>query len=142
MQMSRILLPVDGSSYSDHAVEHAVYCAKLSGARVTVISCYEWSGYMLEMPESMVADLKKKYAEEAQQIVEQASKKLEAAGVDYEVKLIAGSPGSELPKLAKSKDYDLIIMGSHGHSDLSGLFLGSVTHKVLNKIYCPVMVVP
>jgi len=47
-----------------------------------------------------------------------------------------------LSSLAKSKEFDLIVMGSHGHSDIAGLFLGSVTHKVLNTIYCPVLVVP
>ena len=44
--------------------------------------------------------------------------------------------------MVEGQGYDLIVMGSHGHSDISGLFLGSVTHKVLNTIYCPVLVVP
>lgn len=43
--------------------------------------------------------------------------------------------------MAKTGDFDLIVMGSHGHSDIAGLFLGSVTHKVLNKVYCPVLIV-
>lgn len=63
-------------------------------------------------------------------------------GVEYQLKTIQGSPGWVLTKLAKQKGYDLIIMGSHGHSDIAGMFLGSVTHKVLNTIYCPVLVVP
>jgi nucleotide-binding universal stress UspA family protein len=63
-------------------------------------------------------------------------------GVEYKLETITGPPGHVLANQAKSKDYDLIIMGSHGHSDIAGLFLGSVTHKVLNTIYCPVLVVP
>ncbi len=41
MQISKILLPVDGSSYSNHATEHAVYLAKLSGAHIKAVTCYE-----------------------------------------------------------------------------------------------------
>ena len=62
--------------------------------------------------------------------------------MDYQLETIAGLPGDVLASQAKSKEYDLIIMGSHGHSDIAGLFLGSVTHKVLNTIYCPILIVP
>jgi nucleotide-binding universal stress UspA family protein len=71
-----------------------------------------------------------------------ATRQLQAAGVEHTGKTIGGAPGTVLTELAKSGEYDLIVMGSHGHSEISGLFLGSVTHKVLNTIYCPVMVVP
>jgi nucleotide-binding universal stress UspA family protein len=67
---------------------------------------------------------------------------MKAEGVTFTTKALLGSPGKVLTNLAKTKEFDLIIMGSHGHSDVSGLFLGSVTHKVLNTIHCPVMVVP
>ncbi len=63
-------------------------------------------------------------------------------GIEYAIEAQAGSAGTVLSKLAKSGDFDLIVMGSQGHSDIAGLFLGSVTHKVLNTIYCPVLVVP
>ena len=142
MQVTHILLPVDGSTHSDHATEQAVHCAKLSGAKVTIVSCYEWLGYMVEISESVTRDLKKKVADQSSAILEKTAAIMKKEGIDYELKLLSGSPGTILSNLAKSKEYDLIIMGSHGHSDIAGLFLGSVTHKVLNTIYCPVMVVP
>lgn len=142
MQISRILLPVDGSSYSKNAVEYAVYLAKLSGAHITAVSCYEWLGHMEEIPESMVEELKRKLKKQAEEILQKTIHPMIEAGVEHTVETISGPPGKMLTKLAKSKDFDLIVMGSHGHSDISGLFLGSVTHKVLNTIYCPVLVVP
>lgn len=142
MQFTHILLPVDGSVYSENAARYAVYLAKMSGARITAVSCYEWCGHMVEMSEAVIEELKKKLAKESRTILEETSELLKKEGVEHEIKLERGAPGTVLTELAKSKEYDLIIMGSHGHSDIAGLFLGSVTHKVLNTIYCPVLVVP
>ena len=58
MRISKILLPVDGSRYSDNAIDYAVYLAGLSGAHVTVVSCYEWLGGLPEISESVINNLK------------------------------------------------------------------------------------
>ena len=142
MRVSNILLPVDGSSYSDNAVEYAVYLAGLCQATVTAVCCYEWVGVLYEINGSVIEELKKKLETEAQEVLAATAQKLSESGIEHETRPIPGSPGTMLSNLAKSKEFDLIIMGSHGHSDIAGLFLGSVTHKVLNTIYCPVLVVP
>jgi nucleotide-binding universal stress UspA family protein len=142
MQISKILLPVDGSTYSDHATEYAIYLARLMNAHITAVSCYEWLGHMVDIPESVVEELKQNLNKQAADVLEKTSQTLDKEGIDHTVKTMSGSPGTMLTNLAKSKEFDLIIMGSHGHSDIAGLFLGSVTHKVLNTIYCPVLVVP
>jgi nucleotide-binding universal stress UspA family protein len=142
MKISNILLPVDGSSYSDNAVDHAIYLAGLSGAQVTVVCCYEWVGGLPEISDSVVDQLKNKLQIQAESVLEKAAQKLADNNIAHETRPVPGAPGTMLSNLAKSKEFDLIIMGSHGHSDIAGLFLGSVTHKVLNTIYCPVLVVP
>lgn len=142
MQISKILLPVDGSSYSDHATRYAIYLATLSGAHITAVSCYEWLGNMPEVSDSVITELKGKLKKQAEEVLQKTAQLLEASAVEHSVESLSGSPGIMLSNLAKSKEYDLIVMGSHGHSDIAGLFLGSVTHKVLNTIYCPVLVVP
>jgi len=142
MQISKILLPVDGSSYSDNAIDYTVYLAGLTGAHVTVVSCYEWLNEFPEISESVMEKMQENLRFQAETVLRSAAEKLAEKNIAHEAKSIAGAPGSMLSNLAKSKAFDLIIMGSHGHSDISGLFLGSVTHKVLNTIYCPVLVVP
>lgn len=142
MQISNILLPVDGSKYSDDAIDHAIYLAGLTGATVTAVSCYEWLGYMSEIPDSVIGELKSRLREQTDEVLARAEARLQENGVEHRLEALSGSPGTVLSKLAKSGDFDLIVMGSHGHSDIAGLFLGSVTHKVLNTIYCPVLVVP
>ncbi len=142
MKISKILLPVDGSSHSDNAVDYAIYLAGLSAAHVTAVCCYEWLGGLSEINESVVSQLKNKLKLQAESVLEQAARKLAEHNIAHETRPLSGAPGTMLSNLAKSKEFDLIVMGSHGHSDISGLFLGSVTHKVLNTIYCPILVVP
>ena len=142
MKITKILLPVDGSSYSSNAVDYAIYLAGLSGAHVTAVCCYEWLGGLTEVVSSVAEELKDKLRIQAEAVLEDASLRLTDNDIDHETRPVSGAPGTMLSNLAKSKEFDLIIMGSHGHSDIDGLFLGSVTHKVLNTIYCPVLVVP
>ena len=142
MKIEKNLLPFDGSVHSINATNYALNLAKLSGAHVTIVNCYEWRGNVSEVPESLAKDLKSNAKKEAEDILKKAGELFAKQGVEYKLETIAGPAGSMLANLAKHKEYDLIIMGSHGHSDIAGLFLGSVTHKVLNTIYCPVLVVP
>lgn len=142
MKIEKILLPYDGSDYSVNAAKYALDLAKTFGAHVTIVNCYEWRGYMPEVPELLIKDLQSNMKKEAEAVLLRAEGLFENQGVDYKIETLPGSPGYVLSNLAKSKQFDLIIMGSHGHSEIAGLFLGSVTHKVLNTIYCPVLVVP
>lgn len=142
MKIDKILLPFDGSSHSINAARYALDLAKLCGSHVTVVNCYEWRGNIPEATEVLVKDLQENLKEEAKAILKRAEGIFEGQDVAYKIETLSGPAGYVLAKLAKSKEYDMIIMGSHGHSDIAGLFLGSVTHKILNTIYCPILVVP
>lgn len=143
MQIKKILLPFDGSVCSINATKYAVEMAKLYGAHVTIVNCYEeWDTNLTEIPQSLVGEIRANKKKDAEAVLERAKGIFENQGVKFALETIAGSPGYVLANRSKSKEYDLIIMGSHGHSDIAGLFLGSVTHKVLNTIYCPVLIVP
>lgn len=142
MKIKKILLPYDSSEYSNNAANYALHLAKMSGAHVTIVHCYIWSWNMPEVPELIIKDIKANMKRDAEEVVKRAERIFAQQGVEYELETHLGDPGYVLTNLAKSKEFDLIIMGSKGHSEIGGLFLGSVTHKVLNKIYCPVLVVP
>src|SRR5262249_7275544 len=52
-----------------------------------------------------------------------------------------GTPFYEIIRFAKEGDVDLIVMGTHGHSGLTHVLLGSVTEKVVRKALCPVLTI-
>lgn len=142
MKIRKILLPFDNSVHSISAANYALNLAKLWQAHVTIVTCYEWNASLLEVPSPLITDLETTSKRKAEDILKSAGEIFVDRGVEYQLKTLFGSPGRVLANLAKDKEYDLIIMGSHGHSEIAGLFLGSVTHKVLDTIYCPVLIVP
>ena len=56
-------------------------------------------------------------------------------------KLLIGSPGNEIILEAERGGFDLIVIGSRGLSSIKELFLGSVSHQVVNESKVPVLVV-
>jgi nucleotide-binding universal stress UspA family protein len=52
-----------------------------------------------------------------------------------------GSPAGAVLEHAREVDAGMIVVGSHGHSALGGLLLGSVAHKLTQLSTCPVLVV-
>lgn len=143
MKVEKILLPYDDSTHSMNAAKCALDLAKRYGAHVSIVHCYEaWDTNVTEIPANLIKDIKENKKQEALELLKKVEKNFENQDIRYTVETMEGEPGQVLASMSKSGNYDLIVMGSHGHSDLAGLFLGSVTHKVLNTIYCPVLVVP
>ena len=60
---------------------------------------------------------------------------------DVETQVLQGHAAGVISDFAKQHEVDLIIMGSRGLSDLPGLLLGSVSHRVLHLVDVPVMMV-
>lgn len=141
-----ILVPTDGSKLSAKAVKQAVMLAKSVGARITGIyaspefsSTYYADGYILRAPSA------KEHAEAAEKLARQC---LAAVEVEAEVEkvpcevmhVVSDDPYEAIVAAAKKKKCDLIFMASHGRRGLSGLVLGSETHKVLIHSKIPVLV--
>lgn len=148
MEIKKFLLPCDGSLHSINAAHYTLNFAKIFGAHVTIVNCFEWKASILELPSPLIVpsplitDQESTSKRNAEDILKTAGEIFADQGIEYQLKTIYGSPSRVLANLAKHKEYDLIIMGSHGHSNIASLFIGSVTHQVLNTIYCPVLIVP
>jgi len=145
MKIQKILVPFDGSDHSTNAAKYALDLAKLYKAHVTVLHCYnEWQSSLSEVisDNSLITEIRAKRRSEAEEVLQQARVIFENQGIECKLEAVDADTGLVLTDRAKSKSYDLIIMGSRGHSEIAGLLLGSVTHKVLNTIYCPVLIVP
>jgi nucleotide-binding universal stress UspA family protein len=141
-----ILIPTDGSPLSQKAVVQGVALAKSVGAKVTAFFAAPPATpivYRDHLPvgyatpgehEEMIRKTAAKYLG----VVERAAKK---AGISCEsVHVTSDYPEEGMLKVAQKKKCDLIVMATHGQGGLRGMFIGSVTQKVLNQAKIPVMV--
>lgn len=131
-----ILVAVDGSQYSSLAVPTAIEVAQKFQAEVFVLHVHEHDrGRAAVYPGETDVD--------AAQMVADAVKSIRAAGVTAEGEVrdaYLGHTASEIVETAAIRGADLIVMGSRGLSDVAGLFLGSVTHKVIQLAKVAVLV--
>jgi len=81
------------------------------------------------------------YADEAEKVSAPVVKFLKRHGIDAQVVHKVGSPGELIAKVANAGKFDLLMMGSHGHSALGNLIMGSVATKVLAQCKVPVLIV-
>ena len=56
-------------------------------------------------------------------------------------RVLVGTPFVEIIRYAREQSIDLIVMGTHGHSALAAMLLGTVAEKVVRKAPCPVLTV-
>jgi nucleotide-binding universal stress UspA family protein len=76
----------------------------------------------------------------AEQGMETYQKRMEEKGVAADTMIVHGTPFHEIIETAKTKQVDLIVMGTHGRTGLQHLLIGSVAERVVRLAPCPVMV--
>ncbi|WP_319779386.1 universal stress protein [Maridesulfovibrio sp.] len=139
MIFKKILIPVDDSKHSESAVRYGASLAKMSGGKIIILHCHRPVPTGLGEPNFQKAI--DNATRESYAIIEKKSALLKDEGVDYEEKIIGGSTAKSIKTIAETEGCDLIVIGSKGKSDLEGLVVGSVTHKVLHIASCPVLVI-
>ncbi|MGP1676723.1 MAG: universal stress protein [Burkholderiales bacterium] len=142
-----ILVPTDGSGFSNKAVATAARLAQSLGARLLVLHVRS----PLESPHHVeggaLSNLGGKVV--MQEIEDEERKLLDAAleiaaadGVKAETAFIAGySTYDAIIRIAREQHCDLIVMASHGRRGITGFLLGSETQKVLTHTTIPVLIV-
>jgi nucleotide-binding universal stress UspA family protein len=144
---ANILVPTDGSPLSDKAVKHATMIAQAGGGKLLlfhVIAPYQMPVYAegMQVPSLPRQTVLKNAARRAGRILGRAEKRAKAAKVAVgRAWAISGSPRHAIAEIATKRRCDLIVMGSHGRTGLSRMFLGSETQGVLPRVKIPVLVV-
>jgi nucleotide-binding universal stress UspA family protein len=139
-----ILLPTDGSSLSQAAIQKGVQFAKSIQAKITGISVMPEQRYYLYHTDITVqvkeetAKQHKMHSGQNLSVIEKAAKD---AGVPCEVLCeTSDHPHEKIIEIAEKRGCDLIMMASHGRRGVKGLLLGSETQKVLTHSKIPVLV--
>jgi nucleotide-binding universal stress UspA family protein len=138
----KILLPVDGSDYTKRMLNYIAAHTELLGA------AHEYTIFTAIAPVPSHAArfldrsmLDNYYAEEAERVFKPVRAFVEQQHWKYRAVHVRGHAAEEIARLAEADKCDLIVMGSHGHTSLGNMVLGSVTSGVLARCKVPVLLI-
>lgn len=139
--MKTILVPVDFSEYSEFALEVAASIANDKGANIIAVHMLGLSNAFLTKDESEEVYNAMYYMKLAKKRFKEFLNKPYLKDIEVTDTIRNYKDFSELNKVAKEFQADLIVMGSHGTSGFAEIFVGSNTEKVVRTSEIPVLVI-
>lgn len=136
-----VLLPTDGSSGTEQALEHAIGIAEDNDATLLGLYVVDTRRYRAAAKDTQdeVMDSLRTEGEEALEVV---AARAEDADVAVETAMIEGVPHKEILDYAGERDADLLAIGRHGHQGPDRIAnMGSTTERVVENIDTPALVV-
>ena len=139
MNQKKLIAAIDGSTHSNKVLDKAIEFTKLLNAQIVLVYCHKRFPTLLEEPyrEQAITSI----LFETGELLKPYIKKLDESGVSFVNRLMEEPAGTVIPSIAEIEKCEMIIMGSRGLTELKGLIVGSVTHRVLHLAKCPVLVV-
>jgi len=142
----KVLIPLDGSELSEHALEHLDGIATeprmtniiLMRVAETLGSSSTGVSFSYETP----AQANEQAKVNARNYLEKVAKDLGEKGLDIKTVVTDGIPADDILNYATKNKVDLIIMSTHGRSGLVRWFSGSVAEKVIRHSTVPVLISP
>jgi nucleotide-binding universal stress UspA family protein len=138
----KILLPVDGSDYTKRMLSYIAAHDELLGRG------HEYTVFTAVPPvpphaarfldRNIVDDY---YREQAEQVLRPVRAFADQQGWKIRTTHVPGHAAEAIAALAESENPDLIVMGTHGHSSLGNVILGSVASGVLARCKVPVLLI-
>jgi nucleotide-binding universal stress UspA family protein len=143
--MKRILIPVDFSPFSLHALRYGCALARHNGADVYLLHVVQDITPISVGGDGIVASAAADYVDQVKTSAEEALVQVPPRswidGLTVRRQTEIGSPWNRIVEFATSHDIDLICLGTHGRGGMSRLVLGSVSEKVVQHAPCQVLVV-
>ena len=135
--MKQILLPLQGASDAEAAVRFLQLKPFHEAVEVTLLTVLPST----EPPgPSDAATAYAEMVEKQTNSIKGAAEHLRAIGYQTQDVAVVGTPAPTILQEAMTRCSDLILMGTRGRQGIDRLVLGSVSHAVLHKMPCPVLV--
>jgi len=139
--MNKIIVPIDFSEYSEYALEAAALLAKRHNAEILALHMLNLDRDSLTASETEQNEKMGFYYKLAKERFEEFLQKDYLNDIEITPMVKHFRVFSEVSEVAENHSVDLIIMGSHGASGLSEIFVGSNTEKVVRYSKTPVLVI-
>jgi nucleotide-binding universal stress UspA family protein len=149
-KIEKILVPTDFSKPAGNAFRYALWFADHYGASIELVHVVYPEAEPLDLP-VMAAQATQTRAEAAKEVIKTFVDNGIAQAIaghnlqnvpDIVSEIRVGVPTAAVAELAERDDIDLVIMGTHGEHDAFDKTFGSVTTNTMQRLGCPVLVVP
>lgn len=135
----KIAVAIDGSENALRAAKHAIQLAQyVPNAQLEIIYVAD---YNKAKDERLLAQSPESLSLKREQKVHPVLDLATEAGVKADITILKGTPSLEIIKYVNEKDIDQLVIGSRGLNTFQEMVLGSVSHKVMKHVDCPVTVV-
>lgn len=141
---TRIVVGTDGSETAAEAVAQAIELAKLSGARLSIVSAYSPAPGRRVQAEQQEAPADVHYElgprEDVNLVLDAAAAEAKQAGVDVQTHPVEADPADAILNVAEETKADLIVVGNKGMTGARRYLLGSVPNNVSHHAPCSVLI--
>ena len=142
-EIKKFLLPIDFSGASIKILQYAIFLAGKYNAKIFIVSVVEYPYTLSGFPSSRLGS---EYEEKMIRIAEKnmasfIEENRDLMPVSLESSILKGHPAEKIISYAEMENFDLIIMGTHGHTSLKKMLIGSVAEKVIKLASCPVLTI-
>ena len=142
MQGKTILVPTDFSGNADAALRYALGLAKDFDLQLIILHAYRLLQTAVPSVDQSPFSIKNQWDKDTWERFKKLEKKyLKNSKVKYEFEVDVGFASDAILSSVEANNIQLVIMGSAGAGAMSQV-LGSTTLKIIDKVNCPIMVVP
>jgi nucleotide-binding universal stress UspA family protein len=134
--LSKILVGIDGSEYSDKAFEYAISLASRCKSDLLIVN-------VLEEYDNVGYSISKELERQSKDLLETYRHRAEKSNLSSYLSMIqlrGISAAGQILGLADSKGVDTIVIGSRGPHELKEFLLGSTTYKIVHNAKCTVVI--
>ena len=124
-----ILVTMDCSPVDDRILEHVAQLALQNQSKV----------FLLHVVHSHTLDEHRALTRNAESFLAERCRRLIDQSIDATVLLRSGEPDEQILKEIQDGHYDLVAMGTHGHSTFGQILFGSVSKTLKQKINIPLL---
>lgn len=135
-----ILVPLDGSELAEGALAYAIAVAKALTAPIVPVT--SWEGTEADLGAtfpSMAVEIEQKASAYHGEYLEGIRKRIAAAGVVAEPRVVSGDAGEQILVVAQETGARMIVLSTHGRSGIGRWFYGSVASRLLRESLVPVL---
>ena len=142
MTFSRILVPFDGSEYSEKAFEKALEIAEKFESELVIMTVIQSkTSASAGISITRMQEIQDEEENIATTMLKKLEEKVKNKNVPFSIKIIHNPSSSDgIVSFADSNNIDLIVMGSHGRTGFKKMVLGSVASGVVGHSKCPVLI--